>query len=264
MRYWVLSVGWVGITGGVGAGRRRASGVAVSLPGVRVGEVRATTQCRRSGTSFSPTWALSRRTGRFSDDASTCTATGAGRDLWVMALTKALLFSSGWPVEGDGHAFNLVTFLATHRGTRLLEINDSYVVGGLLRRLPGHVAADYPEVDIQAMPYRDGSFSLVVHSDTLEHVADRAARLRECCRVLRPGGSMVFSVPLRMDRLTASRDGMPPVYHGDTKPPYRSLVHAGLWAGPMGDGARRRVLRTDGRVELESPAGVARSARKLR
>ena len=155
------------------------------------------------------------------------------------------------------------TFLAAHPWTRLLEINDSYVVGALLRRLPGHVAADYPEVDIQAMPYPDGSFPLVVHSDTLEHVADPAAGLRECCRVLRPGGSFVFSVPLRMDRLTASRDGMPPVYHGDTKPPYRSLVHTDfgpdLWTMVLGAGFSEVTV-----VSLESPAGVAFSARKPR
>ena len=96
-------------------------------------------------------------------------------NLRIMALTKALLLALGWPVERDVRAFNLVTFLATHPWTRPLEINDSYVVGALLRRLPIHVAADYPEVDIQAMPYLDGSFPLVVHSDTLEHVARRPA-----------------------------------------------------------------------------------------
>jgi hypothetical protein len=184
-------------------------------------------------------------------------------NLRIVALTKALLAAAHWPARRPAPAFTLVTLLATRPWLGLLEVNDSYVVGTLLRRLPRHVAADYPDVDVQNLPHPDGSFRLVVHSDTLEHVPDPAAALRECHRVLRPGGRMVFTVPVRPGRRTTSRNGLPPVYHGDTKPPYRSLVHT-----DFGDDLSSVVLAAGfdelSVVVVERPAGVAYVARKAR
>ena len=182
-------------------------------------------------------------------------------NLRAMALTKALLHAERWPVDRNATTFNLVTLLATRPWLRLLEINESHVVGGILRRLPRHVAADYPEVDARSLPYPDGSFDLVVHSDTLEHVPDPRRALEECCRVLRPGGKMVFTVPIRPGRVTASRDGLPPVFHGDTKPPFRSLVHsdfgADLWTMVLEAGFGEVSITC-----VEHPAGVAYLARR--
>jgi ubiquinone/menaquinone biosynthesis C-methylase UbiE len=72
----------------------------------------------------------------------------------------------------------------------------------------------YPEVDMQHMTFADGSFDLVVHSETLEHVPNPAAGLRECLRVLRPGGWCCFTVPIVTKRLSKSRQGLPLSYHG--------------------------------------------------
>jgi methyltransferase family protein len=184
-------------------------------------------------------------------------------NLRIVALTGALLKAEHWPAGRHPRVFNLVSLLATRPWLRLLEVNDSYVIGTLLRRLPRHVAADYPDVDVQDLPHRDGSFSLVLHSDTLEHVADPMAALRECHRVLRPGGRMVFTVPIRQGRVTASRDGLPAVYHGDTRPPYRSLVHTDfggdLWTMVLSAGFAELAV-----VSVETPAGVAYLARKAR
>jgi ubiquinone/menaquinone biosynthesis C-methylase UbiE len=65
------------------------------------------------------------------------------------------------------------------------------------------------------MPYADGSYDLVVHSDTLEHVPEPITALAECYRVLAPGGFCAFTVPMIVDRLTRSRAGLPPSYHGN-------------------------------------------------
>ena len=47
--------------------------------------------------------------------------------------------------------------------------------------------------DGQALPFRDGSFGLLLSHAVVEHVADAPRYLRECARVLRPGGWMYLS-----------------------------------------------------------------------
>lgn len=50
----------------------------------------------------------------------------------------------------------------------------------------------------ESLPYRDGAFDVVVLNEVIEHVQDDAATLREACRVLRPGGSVVIYAPNRL------------------------------------------------------------------
>jgi SAM-dependent methyltransferase len=86
--------------------------------------------------------------------------------------------------------------------------------------------------DICRLTYPDAAFDLVLSSDTLEHVHDFRAALRETARVLRPGGRHVFTVPIVATReVTEARaaigdDGeivhlMPPLYHGRGSGAYR-------------------------------------------
>ncbi len=44
----------------------------------------------------------------------------------------------------------------------------------------------------ESLPYADGSFSIIVCLDVLEHVSDLQATLKEIARVLAPGGIFVF------------------------------------------------------------------------
>ena len=90
------------------------------------------------------------------------------------------------------------------RGTSksLLEINEAGSLSPILRRLYGHVLVEYPEVDIHRLPYGDGSFDLVVHSDTLEHVDNPVHALAECRRVLKPGGALCFTIPIIVARMS--------------------------------------------------------------
>jgi SAM-dependent methyltransferase len=44
-----------------------------------------------------------------------------------------------------------------------------------------------------ALPFRDGSFDLVLSHAVIEHVADAGLYMRECRRVLAPGGQMYLS-----------------------------------------------------------------------
>lgn len=51
--------------------------------------------------------------------------------------------------------------------------------------------------DVEALPFADSSFQSVLCTEVLEHVPDPAAALREFRRVLRPGGTLIGSVPAR-------------------------------------------------------------------
>lgn len=126
-----------------------------------------------------------------------------------MAIAYALMQHSGY----KGYFKDFVTSPA-FRKKRILEVNEAAWLTQYFNKIPGHVLANFPEVDMQKLPYGNNAFDIVVHSDTLEHVPDPLAGLRECYRVLVPGGYCVFTVPMVIDRLTKSRAGMSPSYHG--------------------------------------------------
>lgn len=48
---------------------------------------------------------------------------------------------------------------------------------------------------VQELPFATGSFDVVLSCDVLEHVLDDRAALREMTRVLRPGGTLILTVP---------------------------------------------------------------------
>jgi SAM-dependent methyltransferase len=47
----------------------------------------------------------------------------------------------------------------------------------------------------EALPFHDNSFDVILSYDVLEHVCDVEESLRECLRILRPGGSMYAIFP---------------------------------------------------------------------
>ena len=63
---------------------------------------------------------------------------------------------------------------------QLLEINEAGSLTKTLEQFSGYIFGAYPEVDIHQLPYSDASFDVVVHSDTLEHVANPVHALKEC------------------------------------------------------------------------------------
>jgi SAM-dependent methyltransferase len=130
---------------------------------------------------------------------------------------------------------------------RILELNEAGGLSRWLRRMPHHILASYPEVDMQRLPYSDESWDLILHSDVLEHVPDPVMALMECRRVLSPRGALIYTIPIVYGRLTRSRDALPPSYHGAasvSQPDW--LVHteygADFWLQPMSAGFRKVAL----------------------
>jgi SAM-dependent methyltransferase len=143
---------------------------------------------------------------------------------------------------------------------KVLDINGCDALSPELQRMPQYVRANFPELDMCAMPYSDGSFDLVVHSDTLEHVSNPLLGLEECCRVLKPGGRLCFTVPIVVNRLTTDRAKLPKSYHGDPQKRAEDyVVHtefgADAWTLPMRAGFDNVTLK-----QIEHPAAHAISA----
>jgi SAM-dependent methyltransferase len=89
---------------------------------------------------------------------------------------------------------------------------------------PGHDLEGVRCEDLQALSFPDACFDLCTHTEVLEHVPDDARALRELQRVLRPGGWLIFTVPLFDRDTTALRatrvagelvHHLPAQYHGD-------------------------------------------------
>jgi SAM-dependent methyltransferase len=146
--------------------------------------------------------------------------TGCSSNLRCMALAKGIMNYFGY----DGLFRD---FIATERARslRVLEINEAAALTPFLRSLPHHDIRCYPDCDMMKLSFEDASWDLIVHSDTLEHIQHPVRGLSECRRVLKPGGACAFTVPLIIGRLTISREGMPPSYHGSSANPADCLVH---------------------------------------
>ncbi|WP_206668067.1 class I SAM-dependent methyltransferase [Teichococcus oryzae] len=155
-------------------------------------------------------WGLSTEEAAYINRQQGFTCLSCGGNLRTMVLARALL--AAW--EGGDV---LRDFVASRRARALdvLDLNGAAGLGPMLAKLPGYRLASYPEEDMQALSFPADSFDAVLHSDTLEHVPDPVAGLRECRRVLRPGGVMAFTVPIIIGRMTRRRDGLPPSHHGD-------------------------------------------------
>jgi len=79
--------------------------------------------------------------------------------------------------------------------------------------------------DVTRLSFTSGSFDAVLSYDVLEHVPDYRKALAEFFRVLKPGGTLLWSAPFTFEERTEIRaslqpDGsivhhLPPDYHGD-------------------------------------------------
>lgn len=122
---------------------------------------------------------------------------------WFASRTRAILaYLDRWvgpPPPGGrrlldvgGGAGNMAHHLR-HYG-RYISV-DLYAKPLRVARQRGLTAA---QGDAVRLPFADSSFDLVALLDTVEHVADDRSVFAECYRVLRPGGTLVVTVPAFM------------------------------------------------------------------
>jgi hypothetical protein len=89
---------------------------------------------------------------------------------------------------------------------------------------PGEIRDGVRCEDLMATTFASESFDLIITSDIFEHVRKPALGFREMCRVLRPGGAHVFSIPVTapmrpttVERVDTSGDDdvflVEPAYH---------------------------------------------------
>ncbi|KUH92572.1 class I SAM-dependent methyltransferase [Mycobacterium sp. IS-1556] len=93
---------------------------------------------------------------------------------------------------GEGYGADLIADVA--RRVIGLDYDESAVA---------HVRARYPRVDMRQgnlaeLPLADGSVDVVVNFQVIEHLWDQGQFVRECLRVLRPGGTLLISTPNRI------------------------------------------------------------------
>lgn len=102
-----------------------------------------------------------------------------------------------------------------YRRLKVLSVNTCGTLHSLFSRLPNFELIEYPEYDVRSLSLPSDTYDLVVHSDTLEHVDGALAALSECCRVLKPGGVCIYTIPIIVGRMSQTTEGKPPSYHGD-------------------------------------------------
>ncbi|MGP0061990.1 MAG: class I SAM-dependent methyltransferase [Isosphaeraceae bacterium] len=155
-------------------------------------------------------WGLSPRLAEALARKESCDCVHCGAKLRCRRIARVLL--SLYPVGGPPAPVRSLAEWVEYPEIRSLRVAEINRIDGLhdqLGRLPqcarsdyrpgaapGSVADGIPSEDLTRLTYPDGSFDLVLTSESLEHVPDLAAALGEIRRVLAPGGRHVFTVPL--------------------------------------------------------------------
>ena len=162
---------------------------------------------------------------------------------------------------------------------KIAEINSCGAMHKKLQKLKYLAYSEYdPEdsstrhEDLLKLSYDDESFDIVLHSDTLEHIPDVDRALSEIRRVLKPGGSMICSIPVVRDgRSTLTRasleqgvlvEHMIPSYHGGS---YQK-THQYLVFSEFGEDIFEQIRRAGFDLEImehpENPAALTFIATK--
>jgi SAM-dependent methyltransferase len=176
-------------------------------------------------------------------------------NLRAMGLSASILreFQFSGTLEQFCESFNEI---------KILEINTAGNLTIFFNKLSSHRLIEYPQFDMLNLDIESESFDLVVHSDTLEHVSNPERALSECRRILRSNGKCIFTVPIIIGRMTRSRTGLTPSYHGQSGIPADDQ----MVCTEFGANAWQTVLKAGFRsceiFSFEYPAALVLIARK--
>jgi SAM-dependent methyltransferase len=119
-------------------------------------------------------------------------------DEWRAYIARLAPAPSAHVLEVGSGSGGPAVYLARHAGCRVtgVDVNAHGVANAeaLAREagLDGRVGFQALDAS-RPLPFADGAFDAVVSNDAMCHIADRGAVLRDWCRVLRPGGRMLFT-----------------------------------------------------------------------
>src|SRR5690606_9717418 len=116
-----------------------------------------------------------------------------GRTWEALARSVLPLFETGDVLDiasGDGV---LAELLAPHAHRYVCIDSSKRVVAAASERLHHYRNVEVREADMHALPFKDGSFGLVVLMHALTYAAKPAQAVAESARVLRPGGRLLLS-----------------------------------------------------------------------
>lgn len=134
-----------------------------------------------------------------------------------------------WNAEANGAFHERLSF---YLGKNL--ISSEYISSSMKS---GEIKDGILHVDMQETHFEDNSLDFVLSSDVLEHMPYPKKALNETFRILKPGGSHIFTVPFYGHRFTnekrAGIDGegrikylLPRIYHSDPiRPAEGTLVY---------------------------------------
>jgi len=107
---------------------------------------------------------------------------------WARALAPTRVLDVA---TGGGHTALALARIARH--VTAYDVTEPMLraARGLLRER-GAAAATFVAGDVEALPFRDGTFDVVTCRIAAHHFADVATAVREVRRVLRPGGSFLL------------------------------------------------------------------------
>jgi SAM-dependent methyltransferase len=136
-------------------------------------------------------------------DTSLATEPFAGRFLYIKSVTGADIFNSRSSVLVSGFGMGSEMIMARQFGFGKVfgvEI-EQILVDASLKRLQ-HFSDMYPILyDGNSLPYKDGSFEIVLSGHVIEHTSDPKTYLKEILRVLVPGGYLSVEFPHRYYRI---------------------------------------------------------------
>ncbi|MFZ2407749.1 MAG: class I SAM-dependent methyltransferase [Methylobacter sp.] len=144
----------------------------------------------------------------------------------------------------------------------ILEINTTGNLTPFFKKYALHKLIEYPQFDMTNLDIESEKFDLVIHSDTLEHVPFPERALSECRRVLRPGGFCIFTVPIIVGRMTRSRTGLAPSYHGQSGVPADDQVVCTEFGADVWQTVLKAGFSSCEIFSFEYPAALVLIARK--